>query len=246
MNTIKINSKATKVIAHRGMSGIERENTAAAFVAAGNRGYFGIETDVHKTSDGKYIIIHDDTTGRIADINLSVEGSDFNTLRNIRLADRTGKPREDLCMPSLEEYLRICATYEKTAVLELKNPFLKDDIKNILEIVKREYSIEKMIFISFEYQNLVYLRKLSSSASLQFLCACDVNKELIEKLKLHDLDLDIEHSHLDENAVIYLHKNGIKINCWTVDDSARAEKLAKWNVDYITTNILEGKTVEAN
>lgn len=42
MNTIKINSKATKVIAHRGMSGIERENTAAAFVAAGNRGYFGI------------------------------------------------------------------------------------------------------------------------------------------------------------------------------------------------------------
>ena len=34
----------TKMVAHRGLSGIETENTAAAFVAAGNRGYWGSET----------------------------------------------------------------------------------------------------------------------------------------------------------------------------------------------------------
>ena len=37
MDTVKIDAKSTKMIAHRGVSGIERENTAAAFVAAGNR-----------------------------------------------------------------------------------------------------------------------------------------------------------------------------------------------------------------
>lgn len=52
MNTIKVNSKNTLMIAHRGMSGIELENTNAAFIAAGNRSHFGIETDVHKTADG--------------------------------------------------------------------------------------------------------------------------------------------------------------------------------------------------
>ena len=36
-----------------------------------------------------------------------------------------------------------------------------------------------------------------------------------------------------------LDKNGIKVNCWTVDDPERAEQLAEWGVDYITTNILE-------
>ena len=37
MNTIKFDKKNALVVAHRGLSGIERENTNAAFVAAGNR-----------------------------------------------------------------------------------------------------------------------------------------------------------------------------------------------------------------
>ena len=39
MDTIKINSNGVKIIAHRGLSGIEKENTCPAFVAAGNRSY---------------------------------------------------------------------------------------------------------------------------------------------------------------------------------------------------------------
>lgn len=50
MDSIKLDTRTAKMIAHRGLSGIEKENTNAAFVAAGNRSYFGIETDVHKTS----------------------------------------------------------------------------------------------------------------------------------------------------------------------------------------------------
>ena len=49
MDSIKLDTRTAKMIAHRGLSGIEKENTNAAFIAAGNRSYFGIETDVHKT-----------------------------------------------------------------------------------------------------------------------------------------------------------------------------------------------------
>ena len=38
MNTVKFDKKETKIIAHRGLSGIEKENTNAAFVAAGKIG----------------------------------------------------------------------------------------------------------------------------------------------------------------------------------------------------------------
>ena len=48
MNTVKFNKQSVKMVAHRGVSGLERENTCAAFVAAGNRSYFGIETDVQE------------------------------------------------------------------------------------------------------------------------------------------------------------------------------------------------------
>ena len=40
MNTIKVKAKETLLVAHRGLSGLEMENTCAAFVAAGNRSYF--------------------------------------------------------------------------------------------------------------------------------------------------------------------------------------------------------------
>ena len=75
MNTTKINSKNVKMVAHRGVSGIERENTCPAFVAAGNRSYFGIETDVHVTKDGKFVIIHDETTERISQRKYWICGS---------------------------------------------------------------------------------------------------------------------------------------------------------------------------
>ena len=48
--------KDTKFIAHRGLSSIWRENSLSAFKAAGKEEYWGIETDVHPTSDGKYVI----------------------------------------------------------------------------------------------------------------------------------------------------------------------------------------------
>jgi len=55
MNTIKFASGNVKMVAHRGCSGLEKENTNSAFVAAGSRSYFGIESDVHITADGKYV-----------------------------------------------------------------------------------------------------------------------------------------------------------------------------------------------
>lgn len=66
MDTVKIKSNLVNMIAHRGLSGLERENTFPAFVAAGNRSYFGIETDVRKTKDGKFIIIHDNNIDRVS------------------------------------------------------------------------------------------------------------------------------------------------------------------------------------
>ena len=136
MNTIKFNSKNTKVVAHRGLSGIEKENTNAAFIAAGNRSYYGIETDVHRTLDGKFVCFHDDNTARVAIDSMVIEETTFDTLRKLLLTDTDGiKGREDLKIPTLKEYIATCKRYEKIAVLELKNEFTKEDIEKIIAMV---------------------------------------------------------------------------------------------------------------
>lgn len=227
-----------KMIAHRGLSGIETENTAAAFVAAGQHPYFGIETDVHRTKDGQFIIIHDDDTFRVCGEHHSVEETDFALLRSLHLTDKTaGLPRHDLVLPTLSEYIRILRHYEKHAVLEIKNPMAKGDIESIIAIVREEGWLENTTFISFDWQNMLHIRALLPDQSAQFLVE-EWEDSLPERLQAHRLDLDIFFRCLTKERVEKLHEKGILVNVWTVDDAAWAKALCDMGVNQITSNIL--------
>ncbi len=240
METVKIASKGhTQMIAHRGLSGIERENTVNAFVAACNRSYFGVECDIHRTADGKYLVYHDDSTLRLCDRDLSMEQSDSASLRALKIRRSGGEAFDELLrIPTLEEYLAVLTRYGKTAVIELKNPMEQKSVQQIVEICKARCDLGKIIFISFDLQNLVYLRNLLPQSPLQLLTA-EFSEGLLDTLKKHRLDLDIGHWLLTEETVRLFKKHGITVNCWTCDDPERAKQLIMWGVDYITTNILE-------
>ena len=239
-NTIKIeNKRTTKMVAHRGASGLERENTCAAFVAAGNRSYFGIECDIYPTLDGKFVVFHDSKTTRIGIDTLVIKESTYETLRSLKLTDLNGERcRNDLRIADLDEYISICKHYEKTAVLELKSGFDENMIKKVLEIINGYGYLENTIFISFYYEQLQILRAVCPEATMQFLIS-KFEDDLIDRLKAESMDLDIYYEALTEERIALCHENGIKVNCWTVDDPAAAERLISWGIDYITSNILE-------
>jgi len=242
MNTVKINSKNVKMVAHRGLSGIERENTCPAFVAAANRSYYGIETDVHVTKDGQFVVIHDDTTERVSlgECNINVEKSTYDELKNIVLPDLDGSlNRQDIRIPLLKDYIKICKKYEKICVLELKNDFVKSDIERMIMEIKNEDYLNGMIFISFSFQNCLYLRELLPGADVQFLTGNEVDDKLINSLAANKLDLDIYYKKLNRSVVEKLHQKGIKVNCWTCDSKKDADELVAMGVDFITSNILE-------
>ncbi len=238
-NTIKIDSGKTLMVAHRGVSGLEMENTHAAFVAAGNRTHFGIETDVHRTLDGHFVCIHDDTTGRVAIDNLKVEESTFDTLRALLLCDKDGvKGRTDLRIPTLAEYVRICKKYGKVGVLELKNRFAPSDIEKIIAIINEEDYLDGIIFISFSLENMIDLRTMLPKQACQYLTT-EYSASLLETLCKYHLDVDMHYRALTEENIREMHEHGIRVNAWTCDKSEEALELVKWGVDYITSNILE-------
>ena len=239
LDTLHLDCPKPKMIAHRGLSGLELENTNSAFVAAGNRSYFGIETDVHRTADGQYIIIHDDNTKRVGGDEMIVEKTTFETLRSIRLVDKDGqKGRKDLIMPSLAEYISICKKYEKEAVLELKNRFKADEIQEIIEIIRQGGWLERTTFISFDLSNMICVRNFLPEARVQFLISYYPDW-LVDTLKRNNLDLDIYYKAITPERVKELHDNGIEVNVWTVDTIEDAQYVIDCGVDYITSNILE-------
>ncbi len=241
MDTIKIKNGKTLMVAHRGLSGIERENTNAAFVAAGNRSHYGIETDIWRTRDGRFAVIHDGNLNRVGGEDISVENITLETAQSVVLYDMDGtKSRADLRVPALENYVSICKKYGKIGVLELKSNFTDEEIEKIINIIKEYDYLEGIIFISFNYDNLLRIRKVLPSQPCQFLTG-DNSDELIAKLVADKIDLDISFPSLTEERVQAFHNAGIKINCWTVDNPTDGERLASWGVDYITSNILEGE-----
>ena len=250
MNTIKFNSKNALVVAHRGLSGLEPENSIPAFVAAGNRSYFGVETDIHVTKDNKFIVVHDDTTARVAGDNINVEESTFDFARKVVLDNickveresgvKVGelKGRDDLLLPRLEDYINICKKYEKVCVLELKNTMKPEMIEQLIEEIKELDYLENVIFISFSLKNMISLRNLLPEHTLQYLTSV-YNEEVHQALRDYKLDWDVNYKALTKELVDQMHAEGIKVNCWTVDGKEDAERLADWGVDFITTNILE-------
>ena len=240
MNTKKIDRKQTLMVAHRGVSKLEQENTTLAFVAAGNRSYFGIETDVHVTRDGQFVAIHDSNTLRVSGDEYIVEETDFKTLRELRLFDLDGShTREDIRIPTLEEYIAICKKYEKVAVLELKNAMTEEVVAQIVERIRQAEYLDRVIFIAFNFDNLVYVRRHSSNQPVQYLIGKVEVEENLARAKAQGFDVDIYYKVLTEEIVRDLHEAGLRVNCWTVDEPADAETLVAWGVDFITTNILE-------
>ncbi len=147
--------------------------------------------------------------------------------------------RQDLRIPLLSEYVHICKKYGKYCILELKGPYSRDDLVEMIEMIKNEDYLQGMIFISFVPENCITLRELLPDQPIQFLMAAAVtnlDKELMYKYRL---DLDLYYEFATHELVTELHDNNVKINCWTCNDKQDAEALVDMGVDYITTNILE-------
>ncbi|HEY9054419.1 MAG TPA: glycerophosphodiester phosphodiesterase family protein [Rectinemataceae bacterium] len=97
------------VFAHRGLSAAAPENTMAAFAAARGSGSPGIELDVHLSSDGRLVVIHDDWTGRVEGgkpgSGLRVEASSYPELSALDVGSWKGTGFSGERIPLLEDVL---------------------------------------------------------------------------------------------------------------------------------------------
>lgn len=237
MGTIRINSKNTKMVAHRGAGKVWVENSLPAFQNSAKCSYWGIETDIHCTKDGKYIIIHDDTPLRVTGIDgITVEETDFETLRNLHLLGLEG---DEARLPTLEEYVTACKSGDKYCVLELKNQMPEKNIKEIIEQINSMDYLDRTVFISFSYTNMSILKKLVPDQAAQFLISQKRFEECIELVRSNPMDIDIDHRCVTKELIDEMHGLGVKVNTWTVNDPEEAEALTEMGIDFITTDILE-------
>lgn len=226
----------TKLIAHRGLSSAEVENTLPAFILAGKtERVWGIECDVRVSSDGKFVVFHDSNLKRMCGVDAKVEKLALDEIVTLPLYDGAGKLSKKYHIPTLNEYLNICKTYDKVAVIEIKSKMTPAQLRRFYNEIVAVLDMDKVVVISFYMRCLAYMRLLDKKLSLQYLCEYRVRQNLLF-CRMHNIGVDLHYRLMTPKTIAKCKRHGIATNVWVVDDAGLAEWFAGQGVDYITSN----------
>jgi glycerophosphoryl diester phosphodiesterase len=209
------------VIAHRGASSIELENSLAAFRAAAGQGADAVELDVHATLDGELVVHHDPSV-----MGLPLGQARARDLAMLYLAN--GEP-----IPTLAQALDVCAMLQVFVEVKVLDPRWDD---RLLETLDRGPNPGGYAVHSFAYH---VVRRLGEKRPdlprgvLSEVATRSPRQTLADALAQ---TLWQERTTLDEPLVRTVHELGASIIAWTVDNPADMERLVRWGVDGICTN----------
>lgn len=213
------------VVAHRGASAYEPENTIRAFRKAVELGVDFVECDVRLTADGHAVVIHDET------VNRTTNGC--GRVRNMRLAELkqldAGKGEK---IPTLQEAVNAVKGMAGL-VIEVKEP---DAVGEVVRIVSENRLEDYVIISSFYHGAVKAVKKMVDNVKTSVIIASQpVNPA---KLAL-DADADAifcKWKYVNLEVVEEAHDNGLKVFSWTVDDPEIIIAQAKLGVDGVVTN----------
>lgn len=147
------------LMAHRGNRVLFPENTIAAFRQAFADGADILETDLHLSSDGEFICIHDASIGRTTNGAGEVKDLSLKNIKSFRTLNSQSSLTE-YQIPSLDETLKILPETMALA-LELKTDrFLEIDVCKRLGLILGENKVlDRTIALSFSLPRLLALKK---------------------------------------------------------------------------------------
>lgn len=217
-----------QVIAHRGASKAEKENTLAAFRRAHTMGADAVELDVRRTLDGAMAIHHD---AHLADGRLICETHSQDLIDVI---------------PFLPDALDACAGMWVN--IEIKNwPEDPDfDESDALAATVAAHLIdrgedERWLISCFHRPTVDAMRTLHPGVKTAWL-TIGVREENLDKVAREMAISGHTALHpwtdlLTRECIEAFHAHGVQVNSWTVDDPARMEELIAWGIDGICTNV---------
>lgn len=217
-----------QVIAHRGASRIERENTLDAFVRAANLGAHAVELDVRRTSDGELVVHHDPHLG------------DGRVI--VRTTARELPPH----VPTLSEALNACGGMWVN--IEIKNDVNEADFDagesvahDVAEHLRHRGELDRWLVSSFRRETIDALHHALPQVRTAWLCGTVADDEI--EACANEL---LSHGHsalhpwvvtLNRHVIEVCHRVGLQVNTWTVDDPERMKELIAWGIDGLCTNV---------
>ena len=243
----KILKDSTRFIAHRGYSSIAPENTLKAYILAGEAGFWGAETDVRKTADGHYILLHDASFSRMCGDVRKPEDMTLEEIKALKIISGNGidalkDDADATTVATLDEYLTVCIQYGMVPVIELKGSFSgnEEDALQLFTLVSGLMGSRPYYFISFDSKWLTAIKEILPESSSGQVTFQYLGNNLTTNMKAicteYGFDYSLDFKYISLPVLNELRAGGAKVGLWTVNRKASVENLLFNGVDYITTD----------
>ena len=240
LNKITVSPNSSKIIAHRGYSSIAPENTLIAFQKAIDCGADYFELDVHKSKDGKPIVIHDSTIDRTSSNHKKgiVREMTYQALTgvNVGFSKKFGNKYDDEKIPTLKQALTLAKGKIKVCI-EIK---VHDVEQEVIQLVNSLNMQEEVIIFSFKFEVLTKIRQLDKKIPILYLIDY-ANESIIEYAKLINAQaIGVGYATQPTKELLTLaHQNGLEIWKWTINKEEDLKKWIDFGLDGIITNYPE-------
>jgi glycerophosphoryl diester phosphodiesterase len=227
------------IIGHRGDSAHAPENTLSAFRQAAEKGAAAIELDVKLTSDGKVIVLHDQTVDRTTNGTGNVATLSLSAIRDFNVTIKFPGQFLHEKIPTLDEVFEEFGDFLYFNI-ELKNYSTPFDglVYKVIDLVKKYGIQDHVLFSSFFPWNLHIACSLIPSTPRGLLIKRGKIGFLERKIcwrgnyqALHPFFTDV-----DAQFIKRIHRAGKRVNVWTVNLEEDIKKMMVFGVDGIITN----------
>jgi glycerophosphoryl diester phosphodiesterase len=216
----------TLVLAHRGGECEFPDNSLAAFRRAVGLAVDGVELDAQATADGVLVVAHDIHLG-----GLPIEAMTLADLRELQGSDLA----PDLAVPTFEDVLRVIPNHLVVNV-ELK---ARQAERALLRAIDAAHRRQTVVVSSFDAAPLLILRKLAPEVRCGLVAGIRVADLLkLAKRALADV-VCVEVDLANESLVRHMHRNGVAVFVWTVNEDDDLRRCFELGVDAVITDFPE-------
>lgn len=233
-------NRAPLVVAHRGDSGTNPENTLPAFESAVATGAAMVELDFMQTKDGVLVCFHDEFLDRTTDCRqvfgvgrTRIADHTFADLRRLDAGTFKAARFRGTRIPTLESAL-LSIQRGSITMIEHKH----GDAEKLVSLLRRMDLVEDVLVQSFDWHFLAEVRRMEPGITLGVLGGSDSRPRPI-LAEIAPIGARLVHwraSRLDPADVQALHAAGYLVCVYTLNSKEQFDQAIALGVDAITTN----------
>lgn len=199
-------------------------------------GFWGIETDISETTDGQFVCMHDETLDRTTDGSGNVTDYSLEEINGFKIDFGSNlKITENLKIPTMGEYLAICAKYASVPVIEIKSIRNYDAFLN--EIIAS--GLESRCVITGAINDVMEIRARNSRIPVMTIgyTPASYTDNLTDIAQIPDnRGILYNYPQVEKEAIDILHGQNIYCGVWSIDEDDVALKYLEYGADFIVTN----------